>query len=250
MTAPIKHKVILPPGSPPERGPGWTDLWVREGSSDEDVLTEVWIKDVYHLRGLTFVNHDNPDHSLNAPIFRPRIVDVGAHTGIFAALCLQMFPTCDVVALEPDGPNLDLLYLNTVNWRDRCTITRGAIGPTRGATNLLGGYANGYTDPTPGGGSQSVEMYPLAEFVDRPTALLKVDVEGAEYGAFMACPEANLAMVDRIHMEWHGTSEAPWMEGAPTRYGELLTKLGYTHTVQTFGRPDQGGYLFATRYGT
>lgn len=242
MSTPIRTKVILPPGSDAARGPCWTDLWIREGTSDEDVLNEVWVLDTYHLRGLVL---GAPDHERPPP----RIVDVGASTGIFTALCLQMFPDALVCSIEPDGDNLDLLFLNTVNWRHRCEIIRGAVGAASGSTYLVGGHATGHTDPAgAGGGSQKVALFPLAEFLDRPTALLKLDCEGAEYDAIAACPEAALANADQIVMEWHGTDEAPWVKDAPRRYGEMLAKLAYTHTVQTFGSPARGGYLFASRY--
>lgn len=247
MNQPIKTKVILPPGSDPSRGPGWTDLRIREGTSDEDVLNEVWVQDAYHLRGLKIATSI---HDIGTPGPAPVIVDVGACTGIFSALALQMFPDARVIGVEPDPENFDLLTVNTLPWaqQGRVDLHRFAVGPDHGTTMLLGGEGTGHVDRDAPEGGRPVAQIPLSELLDGPVALLKIDIEGGEYDAIAACPESALASVDRIHMEWHGTLEAPWIVEAPDRFGAMVRKLSYTHTIQTFGRPDQGGYLFATRY--
>lgn len=246
VRAPTKTKVILPPGSDPSRGPGWTDLWIREDTSDEAVLHEVWIDDAYHLRGLDL----SPTYDPGTRDATTAIVDVGACTGIFTALALQMFPTAHVVAVEPDPDNYDLLFLNTSPWvaQNRIHLHRCAVGPDVGTTMLLGGQGTGHTDRDAPDGGRPVEQITLGELLTGWVALLKIDIEGGEYDAIAACPSPLLNHAERIVMEWHGTAEAPWVFDAPARYGALLTKLAYTHSVQTFGSPDRGGYLFATRY--
>lgn len=247
VTPPLKTRLMLPPGGDPNRGPGWTDLWIRAGTSDEDVLHEIWIDDVYHLRGLDLLGEATGaaggTHTEN-----PRIIDVGACTGIFTALCLQLFPDSTVVAIEPDTRNVELLNLNTMSWRHRCDIVRAAIGSSTGQVNLVGSHATGHTEPHRSDDSRPVALLPLVQFLDRPVALLKLDCEGAEYDTIAACPSDALANAARIYMEWHGTREAPWIDDPPRRFGEMLARLSFTHTIQTFGRPDEGGYLFATRY--
>lgn len=251
MTDLLKVRVQLPHGSDPSRGPGWTDLWVREDTSDEAVLDEIWVHDTYHCRGMNIARakgtRDECDPGM--PIVdgrRPLVLDVGANTGLFSALVLQMFPDSRVIAIEPDADNLELLTLNTAKWRDRVQIVPAALGAERGTTSLVGSHGTGYTSSA--GEGPRVEVLPLAEFLNEPVALLKVDCESAEFDIFAACPSEALARVDHIHMEIHGTREAPWIDDAPRRYGELMTKLAYTHSVQVFGRPDEGAMAYCHRY--
>lgn len=243
MTDLVKVKVQLPHGFDPNLGPGWTDVWIREGTSDEDVLKEVWVMDTYHLRGLDLrrcsgVGTENFE----------RIIDVGACTGLFTALCAQAWPRAEIAAIEPDRENIDLLTLNTGKWRGRVHVIAAAVGAHAGEATLYGGHGTGYTLDGPDDRlGQTVRQVTLAELLLEPVSLLKMDIEGGEYEAIAACPPALLASVDRIVMEWHGTSEAPWVDDAPARYGELLTHLAYTHSVTVYGRPDAGGYLYAHR---
>lgn len=229
-------------------GPGWVTLQVREGTSDVDVIEEVFVQDVYHLRGITLEGALIPetgDH--RAPV----IVDVGACTGIFTALCCQLFPDATVIAVEPETANFDLLTVNTFKWNSRVTRHRAMVGATGGHAALEGSHGTAHAAPDddgPAPGEQMVEQFPLAQIVDAPCALLKMDIEGGEYDAIDACPEETLGLVDTIVMEWHGTREAPWVADAPGRYARMVAKLACTHSIQTFGRPDQGGMLYAHRY--
>lgn len=245
----IRVRVQLPYGSNPERGPGWTDVWCRVGTSDEAVMEEVWVQDCYRVRGLGRTNAEQPGFDwrpADSPIPPPRIIDIGACSGIFAALVCQSFPGAQVIAVEPAPGNVGLLRQNLAKWYDRAHIVDAAVGASEGSVAIVGGGATGHTDGNPTEG-QLVEQITLDSLIDgRPVALLKLDAEGSEYPILRASEQ--LALVDRIHAEWHGTAEAPWVDDAPRQYGEMMTKLAYTHSVQAFGTPDKGGYLFATRY--
>lgn len=250
MSELLKVRLMLPSGSPADLGPGWTDVWLREGTSDEAVLNETWVMDVYHLRGLGLKAQRADANPMSQAVNRPLVVDIGACTGLFSALVLQMYPDCEVIAVEPEPSNFEILTLNTAKWRERSVLNRCAIGGHDGTTTLFGGHGTGYTvhDADSDHGGIPAILATLDTLIGtKRVALLKVDIEGGEYDAFAACPTETLKRVDRIHMEWHGTREAPHVADAPRRYGELLTKLAYTHSVQTFGEPDAGGMLFAHR---
>ena len=226
------------------KGPRWCDMWLRAGTSDEQVLDEILVNDVYHLRGLEITRP-----SVEVP--RPLVLDIGACTGIFAAMVARMLPDVRIVAVEPDRENVELLTLNTAKWRDRIEIVPKAVGAHEGTTTLFGSHATGHTkhDAHSDDFGVPVEQITLASLLTEPVALLKVDCEGQEMaGLFDSCSEDQMCLVDRVVMETHGTREAPWIDDAPRRYGELVTKLAFTHSVQAFGRPDEGGYLFAHSY--
>lgn len=237
MTELMKVRVCLPPGSDPSRGPGWTDLWVREGTPDEDVVQEVFILDVYHLRGL-----DMTRKSLN--VDPPRIIDIGACTGIFAACCLQMFPDVTVMAYEPGGENCALARRNVEKFPKRARIDHAAVGGSRGKVTMAGEGATGHTVP-----GDDVTQVTLEDAVGgMQCRLLKVDCEGAEYAILDAAPAATMQLIDLIHMEWHGPEMAPWVQDGNPQYGDMLHKLAFTHAVTVFGHPDRGGMLYAHRY--
>lgn len=240
MTGLEKWMPQLPHGFDPNLGPGWTGLWIRPNTSDVDVLHEVWVLDMYHLRGLDLRRYGD-----DVPV--PRIIDIGACTGLFSALCARAWPDAQILAVEPDLENYGILTLNLAQWNHRATPTRLAVGAASGVATLHGMHGTGHTVPGDQGG-ETVTQATLESLINgRPVSLLKVDIEGGEYDALMACPRDALRLVDRIVMEWHGTAEAPWIDDAPARYGELLTHLAYTHSVTVYGTPDAGGYLYAHR---
>lgn len=229
-----------------KHGPRWVSLWVRPGTSDEDVLHECLQDDVYHLRGL-----DLPWSPNDQGIARPRILDIGACTGIFAALCLAQFPQAELVAVEPEAQNVELLNLNTGRWRDRITIVHAAVGATAGEVSLMGGHGTGHTAVwEEGNEGQRVAQVTLDSLLTEPVALLKLDIEGAEFSAIGAASEQSMARVERVALEFHGPGTCEWMpeDGYERQYGDLMAKLAQTHAVSVFGRPALGGSLFAHRY--
>lgn len=237
MSELMKVRVCLPPGSDPSRGPGWTDLWVREGTPDEDVVQEVFILDVYHLRGL-----DMARKGLN--VDPPRIVDIGACTGIFAACCLQMFPDVTVECYEPGTENWELAKRNVEKFPRRASMNLAAVGASRGRVSLAGEGATGHTVA-----GDDVHQATLEDVVGgMQCRLLKVDCEGAEYAIIDAAPRETMELIDLIHMEWHGPEMAPWVHDMNAHYGDMLHKLAFTHAVTVFGHPHRGGMLYAHRY--
>lgn len=246
MTDLVHYRAPIIFGHDPNLGPCWTDILIRAGTSDEAVLHEVFVLDTYHAASVAEHLQWNAADAILQSKRKPRVLDVGACTGIFSALIAQLAPHAQIVAIEPDADNLELLTLNTAKWRDRVQIVPAALGAERGTASLVGSRGTGYTSSA--GEGTRVEVLPLAEFLNEPVALLKVDVEGSEFDMLAACPSEALARVDHIHMEIHGTREAPWVDDAPRRYGELMTKLAYTHSVQVFGRPDEGAMAYCHRY--
>lgn len=245
MTDLIKVRVQLPRDSDPNLGPGWTTLWCREGTSDEAVIDEVWIADVYHARGLDVLNYDVVENVLNGRK-QPRVIDIGACTGAFSALVARMYPGCEVLAVEPDAENFALLQKNVATFGGRVATLRAAVGHAFGHLSLIGGEGTGHT--VHDGSGQVVDMVPLDHLIGDGAAFLKIDAEAAEFSMIEACPSAALARVNLIHMEVHGPGTCPWVTDIDRKYGDLMTKLAKTHAVTVFGRPDLGGMLYAHAY--
>lgn len=252
----IRVRVQLPHGDAAQFarvGPGWTSLTIREGTSDEDVIDEVFVADVYRIRGLAHETWPASEHHPGATV-----IDLGANIGVFSALCLQ-YGAAQVIAVEPEVGNLALLRRNLMKWNDRVRVYPAAVGADHRTLTMVGDGATGHTMLGGEGTINPVTIADILADIDGNVALLKCDIEGAEYQAFLCCPSEQLARVDRIAMEWHGPETCPWLasgEGVDNdldawvfaRYGELVAHLAYTHAVTVFGTPDRGGMLFAHRY--
>jgi FkbM family methyltransferase len=121
-------------------------------------------------------------------------VDVGAHIGYFAMqMAAAVGPTGTVYALEPFGPNADLLERSIAenHFGDRVVFTRAAAGATTGEATLTfppetlnsgGAYLLPHgAAPLAGNLRAAVPLVALDDIVTRrPVRLIKIDVEGAE----------------------------------------------------------------------
>lgn len=227
-----------------ELGPGWTWLWLREGTDDDAIIREVTIDDTYRLRGLDLGPKSHVLGDLNDPDPQSVVIDLGANLGAFSATCLQMRAS-RVIAIEPEPTNAALLRKNLAPWiPSRAEVCEVAVGAVRGRVDVAGGTGTAHI--VPGDQVACVTLADILEPLDR-VALCKVDVEGAEHGIITACPHDQLAKVDRLVMELHGPPAAPWAD--PSRWGQIVQHLLETHACDIFGRPSEGGgHLFAHRY--
>ena len=140
------------------------------------------------------------------------VVDCGANVGYSAAYFLARFPTCRVIAVEPDPANFEQLRRNVRPFGDRCTPVHAAVWSHPGDLVVRdAGYR--------GGGSWAMQVAERAEAgtrvrgVDIGTLLddsgherisiLKIDVEGAEAEIFSSGYEGWIDRVDNLVIELH-----------------------------------------------
>lgn len=230
MSELIKVRVQLPHGSDPTRGPGWTDLLVREGTPDEDVIQECFVLDVYHLRGMQL--RPTPPLQLDARMpdaWTPRIIDLGACTGIFSALALQMFPKAHVIAVEPNVENFGLLRQNTAKW-NRVETIHAAVGADNRPLIMAGSGATGYsmhmTDSVTN--PDNVDQVTLEQVIaGQPVALLKcLDADTRVPTRHGCIPIAEIEPGDEVWRDgrWRLVQA---MRRSPRREGiELVTSAG------------------------
>lgn len=131
-----------------------------------------------------------------------RIVDGGANIGTFALYTLWRRPGAHVVAVEPGPDNLAALHRNVARAGKEaaCRVVPVALGAGKGH-----GTVN--TESTDGtrldaGGTESVDIVPLADVLDGPADLVKLDVEGAEFDVLEGAGDA-LQSVKRLVVEYH-----------------------------------------------
>lgn len=218
------------------RGPLVAEFEISEedgpAATDMAILGEVWGEDVYHL--------DEVDLGADAVV-----LDVGAHMG--AVSILAAMRGAKVVAVEPDRDNFWRLRRHAKINEVEVLVIHAAVGlPQRGIvkTDPLTGMgvvsvAAGLFD----GDAQGVDIRSLDSFMpeEGPVTLLKLDVEGAEYGAIRTLSMEAQERIQHIVLEFHGTTG---------QLGPLLEKLLHTHSIRAFGVPSGGGMIYARRYGT
>ncbi|MEM6393795.1 MAG: FkbM family methyltransferase [Planctomycetota bacterium] len=180
------------------------------------------------------------------------VVDAGANVGVFAADVLRRQPGVRVLAIEPDAENLPALRANLSAFGGSETdIIAGALGPTSGEAVLVRSERSldhrvafddvdvaEHRDQGPGravgadGGSDRVEVVTLEGVMERAgvdrVALLKLDIEGAEYALLDAVSDAVLRRCERIAIEPH-----PRLTGRSV--GELVERLEGLFEVRAYG---------------
>jgi FkbM family methyltransferase len=170
----------------------------------------------------------------------PRVVDVGANVGTLTLAVKWHRPDARLVSIEPAPANLTYLERNlAAAGGGSVTLVKAAAGAQRGVTRLGGAFTDSYQTGLDQG--TDVAVIPLSEVLQEPTALLKIDVEGAEMEALKGAGEA-LDRVERVAVEYHD------YPGQPSLLPELLQLLktaGFTRLeVDSLRRfPVTGGNL-------
>ena len=188
------------------------------------------------------------------------VLDAGAHVGLFAIWLARECPACRVVALEPMAENHDCLLKNlAAAGATRVEPHRIALGPAAGwgrmesctdrsiDHRLLGAESGDTGDPpgadtVPADAVRSVSVGELVELSEADEiALLKADVEGAEYDAFADTPRHVWRRIAHIALEYHDHLRP----GTLSLLRECLTP---THRLTVVPTEDRGyGVLYASR---
>lgn len=200
-----------------------------EGGSDRLVLKETFDENTYNLSANDFTE---------SKVF----VDLGANIGSVSILAKTLGAE-KLYCFEPEPENrecmeenfkmnkIDAIIRPEAVWKENTTIE---IAPQQGGTSSRPESLKGQKVIT-------VKAISLAEALkDIPeVAVLKCDVEGAEYAIFLDI-EAN-KKAKKIVMEFHKATEE--------EFGRMVATLVLTHNVRVFGRWDNnGGQLEALRY--
>jgi FkbM family methyltransferase len=137
---------------------------------------------------------------------RPMILDCGSNVGLSVIYFKLAYPASRVTAFEPD-PRIfgimkrniqrfalnDVMAINKAVWIDESSMTFLPDGGVAG--RLVSDSAAGETVP--------VETVRLADYLQQPVDLLKLDIEGAEYDVLRDC-RGYLKNVDHLFVEFHG----------------------------------------------
>lgn len=172
------------------------------------------------------------------------VLDLGAHVGVFTLAALAHGAT-RVVAVEPNPANFELLRLNIQTnadrWDGQVEMLHAAVGAGARAVSV-GSGSTARTRPARSGVPVLGPGSLLAQ-LDGEVAVLKLDVEGAEYEFFDQAPAEALARCRRIVLEWHPFG------AEPEAWGRMVAKLAENHRVTTVGHASKGGIIYADLYG-
>lgn len=199
-------------------------------------ILEIWAENVYQI----------------GQFYRPRrddvVVDVGAHVGLFSLHLLGQGGPCRVLALEP-SENYDYLVENVRNARaDFVDVFRLAMGgaPEKALMRTTSRATDTYSEflPRDAKVENAVDVIPLSHLFNlgrtKRIALLKMDIEGAEYDVFSTADKSSLSRIERIALEYHDNLH-------PGTLDLLKQRLAPTHDVTVLPDPgEEHGRLLAT----
>lgn len=175
-------------------------LECRRGTSDLDVFAQIFVAREYRcLDGL-----ENVD----------LVIDCGANVGMSSAYFLSRFPTCHVIAVEPDPGNFAQLQRNLAPYRGRVRTIRSAIWSEAvglvPAEHPFGDGRQWAQSMRPAGPGETPSLVArdigslLAESGSERISILKIDIEGAEVPVFESPDLPWLARTDALVIELHG----------------------------------------------
>lgn len=177
----------------------------------------------------------------------PLILDCGANIGLSAIRFKQQYPHSHVVAFEADPAIADILHdnLSRLGFSD-VAIVRAAVWDRNGTVSFAADQADSgrITEQTNG---LHVRAIRLADYINRSVALLKIDIEGAEYDVLRdLCASEKMTYVQRIMCEFHGSAAAAQQMGEVL---SLLHRCGFRYTF-AYARvaPDLPGALEPTPF--
>ena len=223
---------------------------IRDHPTDHSILREVYENDEYSVREIRKVHEK----------LGGCIVDVGAHIGVFTAMCAGFWPDAKIFSIEAHPLNFDLLSRNTGSLSN-VKIFNGAVG--YGDCNMKLHLEDNLTENTGGStvseciqfaggeagkpsGSIEVEQIKISGLVERyaisEISLLKLDCESGEYSAINDLHENDmLKNVCWIRGEYHLSDD--WCINALDR---MVSQMSKTHEVSVNPSADgsQGLGLF------
>jgi FkbM family methyltransferase len=166
-------------------------LSYRRNRGDMQAIREVWLDESYRL----------------APGFKPAVlVDLGANIGMTSLWLARRYGIAQVVAVEPDPGNALLLRRNLAQNGMRAVVVEAAISPSDGTAFLTQDAASNMRRL--GSAGQPVRTISMRALLrdalpGDEIALLKVDIEGAEWALFTQGDLSWAAKVGDIIIECH-----------------------------------------------
>jgi FkbM family methyltransferase len=144
-------------------------------------------------------------YAFKADTVNPLIIDCGANMGVSVLFFSQHYPGATIHAFEPEAPIYEILEQNVRNYGlTNVTLHQKAVWTSETTLQFFtdkgmgGSVENVYKNQKP----VEVATVRLADFLQQPVDLLKLDIEGAEYAVLKDC-ELWLKNVKNLFVEYH-----------------------------------------------
>jgi FkbM family methyltransferase len=155
-----------------------------------------------------------------------RIVDLGANVGYSCLFWCQQYPEASVTAFEPHPKHLSAIagHLSANHFSDRVKVVQAAAGVAEAEAHLTdAGSSSAITNSTTG---YAVPVVDVFQMLDGTIDILKIDIEGGEYG-LLGDERFGSLRVRTVVVEWHKTSDC---EDGRAWCQERLEQFGYRTT--------------------
>jgi FkbM family methyltransferase len=141
----------------------------------------------------------------------PRIIDGGANIGMSAIYFKHLYPGARVLAFEPDPAVCSVLLANCATFGlSDVELHQEALWVRSDSSTFLREPSSlgGRLDSGAAKGDVEVSTRRLRDLLDQKTALLKLDIEGAETEVLEDCGDT-LRNVDHLFVEYHSFADRP-----------------------------------------
>lgn len=176
------------------------------------------------------------------------IIDIGAGLGDFTVHAARQNPQGHVYAYEPFPESVELLKHNlALNNMTQAEVQAVAVAGQSGTLTLNVGSEEAVQHSTTLSGAHTIEVtaVTLAQIFAAHALpccdLLKLDVEGAEYGILLTADASLLRKIKRIVLEYHDNTPA----GRHEVLSNFLTERGFSVELRRNPVHDYLGYLYA-----
>jgi FkbM family methyltransferase len=214
---------------------------VRHGTPDVESFDQVFCQEVHDVPGPVAAALGGLDRP-------PRILDLGANIGLFAAWAAARWPGAELTCVEPDADNLAVLHAaaraNGGGW----DIVEAAAGTAPGELRFAAGRFAVSRAALPGETGAEIVTVPLVDALELAARhdLIKIDIEGGEW-EILADPRLREVPTTAITLEYH-----PHLCPAPDTHSHaaaLLDAAGFTvrRVPHVYGAPPDDGALWAWR---
>jgi FkbM family methyltransferase len=157
------------------------------------------------------------------------IVDLGANVGYSCLFWCQQYPEARVTAFEPHPEHLNAIagHLAANHFLDRVQVVAAAAGVADAVRYLVDAGSSSAITESPGG--YAVQVVDLFQTVESPVDILKIDIEGGEYG-LLADERFGALGARTVVVEWHKTPNhadgRKWCEDRLQGFG-YRTRIGF-----------------------